>query len=355
MGFGFTWWRMLDIVFAKYFKVRFLVKWLHRLLDTETLTSLWRNAIKRLTSSTKHQTLTLMDLPYEIRLAVYDMVCWPDPRNGSTPGVLHLLLLNKTISQEARLFVEHIPHTVILADGCQLESNAEIWGKPRSIDASFHHSIKRLVLVLSICSIGKMSRDTFDVNIPQTSRFQWRLLKSVVGIWPEVRDSPLEEVRISLRASTASADIETYRAELMRYIRTFKRTHVWAESGDCNGKSKTGGPSLLVLPLARAFNEARGNWVEGATIDDNLYVRFGEQRLEGSQNEKLCEKWAIRPSDDTSRTDRMDYPPLTDFEEEYIRSKVQGRVCSEEIDLYCGTCLARFYDRRVYLDHVANT
>jgi hypothetical protein len=355
MRLGFTWWRMLDIVLAKYLKLLFQHQWPDRLLKTKVLTLTWRNAIKRLTWPTKSQKLTLMSLPYEIRLAIYDMICWPDPTNASTPGVLTLLLLNRKISQEARPFVEHIPHTVILADGCQLESNSEIWGMPRSIDASFHHSIKRLVLVLSVCSIGKTSRDTFDVNIPKTSRFQWRLLKSVVGIWPEVRESPLEEVRISLRASTASADIETYRAELMRYIRTFKRTHVWAESGDCKGKSRKGSRSSLVLPLARAFNEARGNWVEGATIDDNLYVRFGEQRLEGSQNEKMSEEWAVQPSEDTSRTDRMEYPPLTEFEEEYIRSKVQGRVCSEEIDLCCGTCLARFYDRRVYLDHVANT
>lgn len=345
LGLVFKWWGILDVVFPQYLKTWFPLKWLDGLGQAKSIFFLRENGMKRLILSTKFQAPKFMDLPYEIRLAIYDTVCQPDPTNGSTPGVLHLLLLNKAISKEARPYFELIPHTVILADGCELLSDAEIWGLPRSMPGQFHHSIKRLVIVLSICSIGKMTVDTFDVNVPKTSRSQWYLLKKVVGLWPEIRQKPLEEIRISLRASAAPPDGETYRAQLLRYIRMYKRTNVWAESGDC-GKGKRGS---VVLPLARAFNEARRNWVEEATIDENMYVRFGEQRLKPEKQQH--DAWAILPLDDTSRTDKLDYPPLTWSEEEYIRAKVESKELAEEGGISCGTCLARFYDRRVYVDH----
>lgn len=348
-----TLWGVVSLVVPCIVRTRFRLECPLAWSLSGVLMRLRQSGIERLSLSTKPAKMGFSDLPCELRLAIYDMACWPNATDGSTPGALHVLLLSKTISQEARPFVEGIPHTIILADGQLLDTEAEIWGMPRSINQSFHHSLKRLIIVLNICSIGKMSPDTFDVNIPKTARTQWYNLKKVVGIWPDVRETPLQEIKIVLQASTAPVDVETYRAELIRYIRNFKQTTVWAESGNC-GRPRAGSkrPSKL-LPLARAFNEARKNWIEEADFDHNLLIRFGEQRVEARRVDgKSDESWMIRPSEDTSRTDGMEYPPLTEVEERYIKSKMERNDCMGQVGFDCEICLAHFEDRKVYLDHV---
>jgi len=297
--------------------------------------------------------LTFLDLPYEVREAVYQKVC--EPRwDGSVPGALNVLLLSKRIRDEAYPFFSNIPHKIILGDTTFRSEDSAIWGMPRRVETDWHPSLKRLVLVVSVVNIGLMTPDTFDIYLSNNARAQWRSLKRLIGIWPETREEPLEQIMLVMQAShCADEPWRVYRADAIRLIRNFKRTGVWAETGNCDAQEN----SSVLLPLARAFNQARRNWVEHADYGEHLFIRYDVQRLKKKDNHeedqnKRYKKWDVVPINDTSRTDYYEYPERTDKEEQYVRAKLIGREKPDPYDWECSKCLAAFERRKGLREHL---
>lgn len=293
--------------------------------------------------------LGFLDLPLEVRNGIYEWVCFPEA-DGSIPGVLNILLLNRQIHQEAKPLFDRIPHRIVIGDMSLPFEDADIWGRPRRIETEWHSSIRRLVIVLSIYRIGKMTPDTFDLDLSRNGKVQWRALKKLVGVWPEVRQEPLEQIRIELHQSKLGSSVsasEVYTADVIRILRNFKRTSVWAETGNCNGENQS-----LLLPLARAFNQARRNWVEQADFENNLLITYDAQHLNlNCGDDESRKRWKIEPINDTSRTDNHDYPPLTEEEERYIDSKMIRNPPTAGV--VCEKCLAYFDRKKEFRQHLS--
>lgn len=296
----------------------------------------------------------LIDLPYELREQIYRHICTPNT-DGKINGALNILLINRQIYHEAKPIFDDIEHTIMIGDlEKHKQGSLEYMGLPRVMkveDCFVWHlsSLKNLVLDVCVCSIGSMTPDCFDVYIAHNGKEQWRNLKSLVGIWPETREIPLETVRLVLQHSAYDTTKKLYRADFIRVIRNFKRTRVWAETGDCS--SRKGNKSKL-LPLVRAFNQGRRNWLKDSTVDNNLLVRYDKQILperaiEADEKDKEKaegerQKWSIVPINDTSRSDNSTWPEWTGKEEKYIHDKMIPRIRDREDEWECRECLAVF-------------
>jgi len=207
-------------------------------------------------------------------------------------------------------------------------------------------TIKRLVIVLSICGIGEMTPGTFEVMMSETWWAQYESLSIIIGMWPDVREIPLEQIRLDFQASSLPSHKTGDRGDLIRVIKTFKRTSVWAETGDCSS-DKNGS---FLLPLTRAFNQARRYWVKEADFENPLLVSYDKHELEEGQDEKARDKWKIEPSNDTSQTDNHQHRAFSKVGN-YIKSKmVQKNV--DGPGLTCEKCLAHFENRKEYCQHL---
>lgn len=322
----------------------------------------------------------LTELPYELRLQIYSEVLCPDSEN-KVPGALNLLLLNRQIHNEAKPIFDSIPHHIIIADKTRYaEDTVEYYGLPRVIHTSTNDidwhltSLKQLVVEVSVVSLGTMTPDCFDVNITREGKEQWRNLKRLIGIWPETRETPLESVRLDLNVSKIqgrTSSWKLYKADFIRVIRNFKRTRVWTEAGNCAAAK---GNESVLLPLVKAFNQGRRNWVRESDEDHNLIVRYDKHMLskaglaaavaegqkqkdssdddeEGDGAEKHRLKWSVVPTDDTSRSDNSVWPKWTGKEESYIREKMIQRSRDTERDWECTVCLAAFDSPRQLKEH----
>ena len=295
----------------------------------------------------------LLELPGEIRYQIWQAVCTPGV-DGRLPGILNLMLINTQIHSEALPLFDQVEHTIKIGDTERYKAGSiEFMGLPRlmKIDESltWHMaSLKHLVLVVSVCGIGIMTPDCFDVLIAHNGKEQWRNLKRLIGIWPETREVPLDTVRLDLHKSGYNPKHKTYRADFIRLIRNFKRTRVWAETGDC---SKRKGNASILLPLVKAFNQGRRNWLEQSNADNNLIVRYdthilGKGPLAAAQEddpekaEEERRRWSIVPTDDTSRSDSAVWPEWSGKEEKYIHDKMIPR--EKECEYECRECLAAF-------------
>lgn len=305
----------------------------------------------------------LLQLPSEIRLEIWQRVCAQE-ENGAVLGVLNLLLINKQIHQEAWPFVQQIEHRITIGDLIKYKPHSiESLGLPQIVLVDGLHldwclrSLKHLVLDVRICSIGRMTPDSFDINIGHNGKHQWRCLKRLIGIWPEIRDEPLTSVRLVLGHSEQPPRDKVYRADFIRVIRNFKRTIIWAETGDCSGaKNKS-----VVLPVVRAFNEGRRNWLKESNEENNLIVKYGPQFLSRSSVDgKICQpdevereiiRWSIYPSRDTSRSDNSHWPEWTGKEEKYIHDKMIQRLRDTDEEWACRQCLAVFDKRQQLRAH----
>ncbi|KAK5076535.1 hypothetical protein LTR64_005985 [Lithohypha guttulata] len=309
----------------------------------------------------------LLSLPYEIREQIYRAMCTSES-DGRVIGLMNLLLIDKQIYLETLPIIDQIEHVIRMGDLQGYEvSDVEFMGLPKilKLEKSFDWhmaSLKHLVLEVAICGIGSMTPDCFDVNISHNAKDQWRNLKRLIGIWPEIREEPLTSIRIDLRMSECSSKCKTYRADFIRVIRNFKRTKVWAETGDC---AVHRGNRSLLLPLARAFNQGRRNWVKQSNVGNNLIVNYDSQVLknhaaeagsEGDQAEKFKKqraKWSVMPTADTSRSNSAVWPEWTGKEEKYIEDKMLQRTrdCDDEYE--CRECLAVFDKPRDLRQHIA--
>lgn len=302
-------------------------------------------------------TSPLLQLPYEVREQIYVAVCAPDTK-GRIDSAHNLLLINKQICAEARPFLENIEHTIVIGDLQRYQrDDTQFWGSPFSMhidnQLNWHlNSLHHLVLSVAVVGIGTMTPDCFDVVISHNAKDQWRNMKRLIGIWPEIRDMPLESIRLDLRVSEYSSKWKTYRADFIRVIRNFKRTRVWAETGDGSCEVRRGNKSVL-LPLVRAFNQGRRNWVKQSDVDNNLIVRYDSHMLSKSIAELKAKeqkgdveteyaKWNIVPTDDTSRSDSAVWPEWTGKEEKYIHDKMLLRDRNGEDEFECQQCLAVF-------------
>lgn len=309
-----------------------------------------------------------LELPYEVREQIYRLVCTPDQHHKVT-GTLNVLLINKQIHDEAKAFFDRIPHTIQIGDITKHKANTlEFMGLPRLTNLSdtldWHlSSLQHLVLVVSICGISTMTPDCFDVLIAHNGKEQWRNLKRLIGIWPELRTEPLSTIRLDLQPSSYNPAHKTYRADFIRVIRNFKRTRVWTETGDGDCSQRRHNTSKL-LPLVRAFNQGRRNWVVESSVDNNLIVRYtthmlsrcsvgGEEEEEKFEEEKM--RWSIVPTDDTTRSDNSVWPEWTGKEEKYIHEKMVPRVRESEAEYECRECLAVFDKPGELREHVRRT
>lgn len=298
-----------------------------------------------------------LELPFEVREQIYKAVCTIDA-TGSIKPAYTLLLVNKQIYTEAKPFLEDVEHKIIIGDLQKYERESiHFWGLPFTtrLDNQYNwhlDSLRHLVLAVDVVGIGTMTPDCFDVVISHNAKDQWRNMKRLIGIWPEIRDVPLETIRLDLRVSKYSSKWKTYRADFIRVIRNFKRTKVWAETGDGSCEVRKGNKSVL-LPLVRAFNQGRRNWVKQSDVDNNLIVRYDSHMLSRSSAEAKakeqkgdveteCTKWSILPTDDTSRSDSAIWPEWTGKEEKYIYDKMVLRANEGEEELECRECLAVF-------------
>lgn len=317
-----------------------------------------------------------LELPYEVREQIYKEMCQVD-HEGKATGILSLLLINKQIHEEAKPVFDQVPHTIHIGDLEKHKSGTiEYMGLPYLITINesldWHlSSLKHLILVVSICGISTMTPDCFDVLIAHNGKEQWRNLKRLIGIWPELRTDPLTTIRLDLQPSTYNPSHKTYRADFIRVIRNFKRTRVWAETldGDCTHHTSKSAQknASKILPLVRAFNQGRRNWVTESSVDNNLIVRYDKHILSLStpkpvsatnepmdlaeflasekaqdQYEKEKRRWSVIPTDDTTRSDNSVWPEWTGKEEKYIHEKMvlRQRDCDEEYE--CKECLAVF-------------
>lgn len=332
---------------------------LKRLRHTQTRAwLLFRDLKYRVTDFLFTPKRPLLDLPGELREEVYKAVCAQDDRGAVGHGVLHILLINKQIYREAKPIFDQIEHRVQIGDLDKFSNNdSRYWGYPQTIIPKAPEEVftwdisnlKHLVLDVGICGIGEMTPDRFDVILSHNAKEQWRNLKKLIGIWPEIREIPLESVRLDLKLSRYPSGEKLYRADLIRVIRNFKRTKVWAETGNCSGgKSNTS----KLLPLVRAFNQGRRNWVEESDIDNNLIVRYDQHVLskravetdeKGKEVfETELEKWSVVPKNDTSRSDNSVWPEWTGKEEKYIHDKMIARQRDRDDEWECQECLAVF-------------
>jgi hypothetical protein len=300
-----------------------------------------------------------LDCPYEVRAKIYDLV--GTPFTGSRAGVLHILLLNKQIASEAREVLynrpslmisglirilqifDNIPHTFVIADATcfSWDAPADFLGTPHRIEEYRHPgSIKRLVIILSIGAIGKMAPDAFKVMISVNGKTQIEWLPELIGMWPNIRKIPLEQIRLEFQASSLPSHEVGYPANLDRLIRTFKRTRVWAETGDCSSNEN----GSFLLPLTRAFNQARRYWVKEANFKNRKVVRYDKHELEEGQHEKVQNRRKIEPSNKTSTH-------YTSKVREYVKSKMVQKILDGP-DLTCEKCLAHFDDRKEYHQHL---
>lgn len=294
--------------------------------------------------------------------------------DGYSPAVLNLLLINKQIYHEVRPFVDAIEHTITIGDLERFKAGTvEYMGVPKTIqvggELDWHMaSLKRLVLKLKVCGIIKMTPDCFDVLIAHNGKEQWRNLKRLIGIWPELRNTPLESVRLDVAVSEqATLERKKYRADLIRVIRNFKRTKIWAETADGDCSAHRGNRSLL-LPLVKAFNQGRRNWDTESDVDNNLIVRYDthilstraivvdksdDDKSEEEQVEEVRLKWSVQPVNDTSRSDNSVWPEWTGKEEAYIREKMVRREREHDREWECYECLAVFDKPIELLAHIA--
>ncbi|KAK5092992.1 hypothetical protein LTR70_000541 [Exophiala xenobiotica] len=314
----------------------------------------------------------LLQMPREVRDHIYRLVVTPQT-DGYSPAVLHLLLTNKQICHEVKPFVDAIEHTITIGDLERFKAGTiEYMGVPKTIrvggELDWHMaSLKHLVLNLKVCGIAKMTPDCFDVSIAPNGKEQWRNLKRLIGIWPEIRHTPLESVRLDVAVSGQTTERKTYRVDLIRVIRNFKRTKVWAETADGDCSAHRGNRSLL-LPLVKAFNQGRRNWDTESDIDNNLIVRYDahilsaravvvdksdDEKSEEEQVEAVRNQWSVQPVNDTSRSDNSVWPEWTGKEEVYIREKMVRREREHDRGWECHQCLAVF-DRPLELKaHIA--
>lgn len=315
-----------------------------------SLTRLKHNILERFSTSRK----LLLDLPYELRERIYQATCMPDA-DGRVGGALNVLLINRQIYHEAKPIFDKIEHRITIGDLQRHKSGSvEFIGLPRVVkmDECFvwhMSSLKHLVLEIGVCSIGSMTPDCFDIYIANNGKDQWRHLKQLIGIWPETREIPLESIRLDLKHSEYDTSKKMYRADLIRVIRNFKRTQVWAETGNCCWRN---GNKSKLLPLVRAFNQGRRNWLKESTIDNNLIVRYDKQMLPEraieTDEEDKCkadgerQKWSIVPVNDTSRSDNSIWPEWTGKEEKYIFDKMIPRLRDREDWWECRECLSIF-------------
>lgn len=288
--------------------------------------------------------------------------------DGRLGGVTNVLLINKQIYQEAKPLFDGIEHMICIGDAEKHKAGSiEFMGLPRIVhvedNIEWHMaSLKSLVLQVSICGIGSMTPDVFDVHIAHNGKDQWRNLKRLIGIWPETREVPLESICLDLRLSTNRSYRKTYRADFIRIIRNFKRTKVWAETGDCSVRKRN---QSFLLPLVKAFNQGRRNWLKESDVENNLIVRYDKHMLsrnviettagedEAEKIEAECQKWSIVPTDDTSRSDNAVWPEWTGKEEKYIHDKMIPRVRESEDEYECRECLAVFDKPGELRRHVA--
>ena len=311
----------------------------------------------------------LLRLPRELRDPIYHLLCTPRD-DGSLPASLNVLLINKQIYSEAELVFNAIEHTITIGDLERFQfGTIEYMGTPRTIQIEggldWHmSSLKHLVLNLKVCKLSTMTLDCFDVYIAHNGKQQWRNLKRLIGIWPELRDTPLESVRIDLAMSEQAEFEKKYLADLIRVIRNFKRTKIWAETadGDC---SKRGENRSVLLPLVKAFNQGRRNWDTESSADNNLLVRYDEhilsERAMDSNDEEAEEraeevrlKWSVRPTNDTSRSANSVWPEWSGKEEQYISQKMIHRAREEGArDWECRECLAVFDKPKELKAHIA--
>lgn len=321
-----------------------------------------KNIIKKLCPATS----PLLSLPAETRLNIYEWVCTPQP-DGTVPNAHHLLLINRQIYLEAAQIFDCIEHKIRIGDLERYNSDSiEFMGLPRltKIDEKLDWhmtSLKHLALEVSICGIGKMTPDCFDVYIAHNGKEQWRNLKRLIGIWPHPREVPLQSVRLELRVSDYDPKNKQYRADFIRVIRNFKRTKVWAETGDCSQHKCN---TSMLLPLVRAFNQGRRNWEKESDSENNLIVRYDKQMLkkspaaaeEGDEEEEYQaarQRWSIVPTADTSRSDNSVWPEWTGKEEKYISEKMINRGRTElDQEIECPECLACFDRPWEMKDHV---
>lgn len=296
----------------------------------------------------------LLQLPAELRLEIWRRVCAQE-EDGSVSGILNVLLINKQIHREAWPLVQEIEHRITIGDVVRFKQHSvEYLGRPQVVLSDgvqlewCLQSLQHLVLEVKVCSIGKMTPDSFDVNIAHNGKEQWRCLKRLIGIWPEIREEPLTSVRLVLDRYEQSQGDKIYRADFIRILRNFKRTIVWAETGDCSRPKNTS----VVLPLVRAFNQGRRNWLRESDEEHNLIVRYDRQILSRSSIdgktrhpiyvEAEINKWSICPVLDTSRSDNSHWPEWTGKEEKYIRDKMIPRARDSDDEWACRQCLAVF-------------
>lgn len=308
----------------------------------------------------------LLNLPGEVRMNIWHCICQPEQR-GRLSGVTNTLLVNKQIYSELKPVLDEVEHVISIGDLVKYRKDTvEFMGLPRIIrvdDVLQWHtaSLKHLALQVNICGIGTMTPDCFDVYIAHNGKEQWRNLKGLIGIWPHTREVPLETVRLYLKASEYDSKWRTYRADFIRVIRNFKRTRVWAETGDCAVHK---GNKSMLLPLVKAFNQGRRNWLEESTEDNNLIVRYNQQILSKSamdaeegedekfQAERL--KWSVMPTSDTSRSENSVWPEWTGKEEKYIRDKMKLREkLPGSREWECRECFAVFDTPGERNEHVA--
>lgn len=319
---------------------------------------LYRDLKYKITDFVLTQRRPLLELPGELREEIYKAVCAQDDHGMIGSGVLHILLINRQIYHEAKPIFDRIEHRVQIGDLEKLHiSNPRYWGYPqicipKAPEESFTwamSNVKHLVLEVGICGIGEMTPDRFDVILSYNAKEQWRNLKKLIGIWPEIRETPLDSVRLDLKLSQYPTGDKLYRADFIRVIRNFKRTRVWAETGHClDGKTNTS----KLLPLVRAFNQGRRNWSKESDVDNNLIVRYDEHLLprravqtDGNFRESFeaeREKWSVIPKNDTSRSDNAFWPEWTGKEEKYIFEKMVPRQRDRDDEWECEECLAVF-------------
>lgn len=315
----------------------------------------------------------LLQMPQEVRDHIYRWVHTPQI-DGHPQVVLNLLLVNKQIYHEVKPLIDTIEHTITIGDLERFKAGTiEYMGTPQTIRVEgrleWHMaSLKHLVLNLKICGIAGMTPDCFDVWVGHNSKEQWRNLRRLIGIWPDIRAVPLESVRLDVAISEgATTERKKYRADLIRVIRNFKRTKVWAETADGDCSTHRGNRSLL-LPLVKAFNQGRRYWDTESDIDNNLIVRYDTHILstraivvdkdddEKSEEEKIEEvrlKWSVQPVEDTSRSDNSVWPEWTGKEEAYICEKMIRREREHDREWVCGECLAVFDKPRELKAHIA--
>lgn len=334
---------------------------LERLATTQTRTWL---LFKDLTSQISNLIYTpkrpLLDLPAELREEIYKAVCIQDKNGALDCGALHLLLINKQIHDEAKPIFDRIEHHVQIGDTFKYHNTDPVfWGFPQTNIPKAPEdklnwdmtSLRHLVLEVAVCGIADMTPDRFDVILSYNAKEQWRNLKKLIGIWPEIREIPLESVRLDLRRSRYPSGEKLYRADLIRVIRNFKRTKVWAETGHCSDEDAKSNTSKL-LPLVRAFNQGRRNWVRESDVDNNLIVKYDQHVLSKraiQSDDKATEdfnaeheKWSVIPKNDTSRSDNSVWPEWTGKEEKYIYDKMIPRLRDREDEWECRECLAVF-------------